>query len=172
MNPQADRVAELRIGSRGVDREPEHASPAARKLRVIFVCTGNSARSQMAEAILRHDAGDRFEVVSAGVDPRGVHPLAIDAMSRVGIDISGATSKPVSMFLGQRFDYVITLCDRARSTCPVFPGGAQTLHWGLDDPAEATGSPEERAAAFDRVLTEVSGRLHRFIPLALEQARR
>ena len=150
----------------------EDTNPAGRKLRVIFVCTGNSARSQMAEAILRHEAGDRFEVVSAGVDPRGVHPLAIEALARVGIDISDATSKSVGMFLGQRFDYVITLCDRARATCPVFPGGGETLHWGLDDPAEATGTPEERAAAFDRALTEVSGRLHRFIPIALAQAGR
>jgi arsenate reductase len=144
----------------------------AAPLRVIFVCTGNSARSQMAEALLRHDGGDRFHVVSAGVDPRGVHPLAVAAMARVGIDISGASSKPVAMFLGQRFDYVITLCDRARSTCPVFPGGSQTLHWGLDDPAEATGSDEEVAAAFDRALTEISGRLHKFVPLALAAAGR
>jgi arsenate reductase len=126
----------------------------------------------MAEAILRHDAGDRFEVVSAGVSPRGVNPLAIEALARVGIDISGAQSKAVGMFLGQRFDYVITLCDRARATCPVFPGGAVTLHWGLDDPAEVEGTPEERAAAFDRALTEVSGRIHRFVPIALAQAAR
>jgi thioredoxin type arsenate reductase len=149
------------------------ATPApAGPIRVIFVCTGNAARSQMAEAILRHDAGDRFEVVSAGVSPRGVHPLAIAALARVGIDIRDAQSKPVGMFIGQRFDYVITLCDRARQTCPVFPGGAQTLHWGLDDPAEVEGTADERAAAFDRVLTEVSGRIHRFVPLAIAQAAR
>lgn len=142
------------------------------RIRVIFVCTGNSARSQMAEAILRHEGGDRFEVVSAGVDPRGVHPLAVAAMARVGIDIAGARSKSVGEFLGQRFDYVITLCDRARQTCPVFPGGGETLHWGLDDPAEAEGSAAARAAAFDRVLTEVSGRIRRFIPIALEAASR
>lgn len=145
---------------------------AAPPIRVIFVCTGNSARSQMAEALLRHDGGDRFEVVSAGVDPRGVHPLAVAALAKVGIDISSATSKPVAMFLGQRFDYVITLCDRARSTCPVFPGGSETLHWGLDDPAEAEGTESERLAVFERVLTEVAGRIHRFIPLALTRAAR
>lgn len=151
---------------------PAGADPAQPPIRVIFVCTGNSARSQIAEALLRHDGGDRFEVVSAGVDPRGVHPLAIAALADVGIDISDATSKPVGMFLGQRFDYVITLCDRARSTCPVFPGGSETLHWGLDDPAEVEGTDAERRAAFDRVLKEISGRLHAFIPLAVARTER
>ncbi len=141
-------------------------------IRVIFVCTGNSARSQMAEALLRHDGGDRFEVVSAGVDPRGVDPMTIEALAKVGIDISGAWSKSVAEFLGQRFDYVITVCDRARGTCPVFPGGSETLHWGLDDPAEVTGSEAQRRAAFDRVLKEISGRLHAFVPLALSRAGR
>jgi arsenate reductase len=141
-----------------------------RPIRVIFVCTGNSARSQMAEAVLRDQGGERFEVVSAGVSPRGVHPLTIKALAKVGIDISGAASKPVGMFLGQRFDYVITVCDRARASCPVFPGGSETLHWGLDDPAEAEGTEEERLAVFGRVLTEVAGRIHRFIPVALAQA--
>ena len=144
----------------------------SRPIKVIFVCTGNSARSQMAEALLRHDGGDRFEVVSAGVDPRGVHPLAVATMARVGIDISGAKSKPVGMFLGQRFDYVITLCDKARATCPVFPGGSETLHWGLDDPAEAEGTDAQKQAAFDAVLKEVSGRLHTFIPLARARSTR
>ena len=141
-----------------------HATPAP--IRVIFVCTGNSARSQMAEALLRHDAGDRFEVVSAGVTPRPVNPLTIAALASVGIDISEAKSKPVGSFLGRRFDYVITLCDRARLTCPVFPGADETLHWGIDDPAEAEGSDAERRIAFDRAMREISGRLHAFIPLA------
>jgi arsenate reductase len=123
----------------------------------------------MAEAILRQEAGDRFEVVSAGVSPRGVNPRTISALARVGIDISGAESKPVGGFLGQRFDYVITLCDRARLTCPVFPGGSETLHWGLDDPTEVEGTDAEQDAAFDRVLTEVSGRIRRFVPLAVAQ---
>ena len=87
-------------------------------IRVIFVCTGNSARSQMAEAILRRDGGDAFEVVSAGVDPRGVNPLTIRTLDRAGIDIRGARSKSVDEFLGQPFDYVITVCDRARESCP------------------------------------------------------
>ena len=136
-------------------------------IRVIFVCTGNSARSQMAEALLRRHGDARFEVVSAGVDPRGVHPMTIAALGKVGIDIAGARSKSVGEFLGQRFDYVITVCDRARATCPVFPGGSETLHWGIDDPVEVEGSDRVRQAAFDRALTDISGRIHTFIPLAL-----
>lgn len=138
-------------------------------IRVIFVCTGNSARSQMAEAVLREQGGDRFEVVSAGVDPRGVHPMTTAALARVGIDISGARSKSVGEFLGQRFDYVITVCDRARESCPVFPGGSETLHWGLDDPVEVEGSDAQRQAAFDRVLVEVGRRINAFIPIALSR---
>ena len=148
------------------------AGSGDRPIRVIFVCTGNSARSQMAEALLRHDGGARFEVVSAGVDPRGLHPMTTKALAKVGIDITGARSKSVDEFLGQRFDYVITVCDRARSTCPVFPGGSETLHWGLDDPAEAEGTDSERMATFDRVLKEVSQRIQTFMPLALERSSR
>lgn len=160
----------MTIDASGSDAAPSATKPA--RIRVIFVCTGNSARSQMAEAILRHDGGGRFDVVSAGVHPKGVHPLTIAALARVGIDISGAKSKPVGMFLGQRFDYVITVCDRARASCPVFPGGSETLHWGLDDPAEAEGTDAEKTAVFDRVLKEVSGRIHAFLPLALARVAR
>jgi len=136
-------------------------------IRVIFVCTGNSARSQMAEALLRRDGGERFEVVSAGVDPKGLHPLTVRALSAVGIDVSAARSKSVTEFLGQPFDYVVTVCDRARESCPYFPGGGETLHWGFDDPAEATGSEAERLAVFDRVLREISGRVRGFVAVAL-----
>jgi thioredoxin type arsenate reductase len=136
-------------------------------IRVIFVCTGNSARSQMAEALLRSEGGDQFEVVSAGVDPRGVHPLTVQVLGDVGIDISTAESKPVDRFLGQRFDYVITVCDRARASCPVFPGGAETLHWGVDDPVEVHGTQGERRAAFERAMRELSRRIRTFLPLAL-----
>ena len=172
MNPRADGSHDPRPGSRRADGGGEVAVADSAPIRVIFVCTGNSARSQMAEALLRHDGGSRFEVVSGGVSPGGVHPLAIAAMASVGIDISDAKSKPIAQFLGQRFDYVITLCDRARATCPVFPGGSETLHWGLDDPAEAVGTDAEQRAAFDRVLKEISGRLHTFLPLAVSRARR
>jgi arsenate reductase len=136
-------------------------------IRVIFVCTGNSARSQMAEALLRQHGDGRFEVVSAGVSPRGVHPMTITALGKVGIDIAGARSKSVGEFLGQRFDYVITVCDRARATCPVFPGGSETLHWGIDDPVEVEGNDAVRQAAFNRGLAEISRRIHTFLPLAL-----
>ncbi|MBI2781475.1 MAG: arsenate reductase ArsC [Chloroflexi bacterium] len=121
----------------------------------------------MAEAILRRDGGAAFEVVSAGVDPRGVHPLTIKALARAGIDISGAESKSVGRFLGQRFDYVITVCDRARASCPVFPGGSETLHWGIDDPVEAEGTDAQRLEAFEKAMTEISGRIRTFVPLAL-----
>lgn len=136
-------------------------------IRVIFVCTGNSARSQMAEAILRREGAGAFEVVSAGVHPKGVHPLTIKALGRVGIDISGAESKSVGRFVGQRFDYVITVCDRARANCPVFPGGSETLHWGIDDPVEAAGPEADRLVAFERAMTELAGRIRMFIPAAL-----
>src|SRR5262249_36512452 len=140
-------------------------------IRVIFISTGDSVRSPMAEAVLRRDGGGRFDVVSAGVTPRGVDPMTIAAMAAVGIDISEAKSKPVGMFLGRRFDYVITRCDKARVTCPVFPGGVQTLHWGLDDPHEAGGTETERRAAYDRALKEVSARIRTFVPFALTVAR-
>jgi arsenate reductase (thioredoxin) len=146
---------------------PGHAGSAGRsKLRVIFICTGNSARSQMAEALLRKEAGDRFEIVSGGVDPRPVHPMAIAAMAKVGIDISGAESKSLMRFATQSFDYVVTVCDRARAACPVFPGAGEVLHWGIEDPVEAEGTEAQRQAAFDRALRELSGRIHAFIGLA------
>lgn len=142
-------------------------SPPERPIRVLFVCTGNSARSQMAEALLRQLGKGAFETFSAGTDPRGVNPLTVRALANVGIDISGARSKSVNEFLGQPFDYVVTVCDRARESCPIFPGGAETLHWGFDDPAEATGSEAERLALFERVLREISTRLRAFAPATL-----
>jgi arsenate reductase len=138
-------------------------------IRVLFVCTGNSARSQMAEAILRQIGRGAFETFSAGTDPRGVNPLTVRALANVGIDASAARSKSVTEFIGQSFDYVVTVCDRARESCPVFPGGAESLHWGFDDPAEATGSEDERLAVFERVLTEISARLRTFAPAALRE---
>jgi arsenate reductase len=138
-------------------------------IRVLFVCTGNSARSQMAEAILRQIGRGAFETFSAGTEPRGVNPLTVRALANVGIDASAARSKSVTEFLGQSFDYVITVCDRARESCPVFPGGAESLHWGFDDPADATGSESERLAVFERVLGEISARLRTFAPAALRE---
>ena len=135
-------------------------------IRVLFVCTGNSARSIMAEALLRRHGSDRFEVHSAGTDPRGVNPLTLRVLADAGIDASWARSKSVNEFLGQRFDYVITVCDQARQVCPVFPGVHESLHWGYEDPAEAEGSEEERLAVFRRVFIQLSERIGAFIPLA------
>ena len=109
-------------------------------IRVLFVCTGNSARSVMAEALVRQKGGDRFEVHSAGTDPRGINPLTRTVLAEAGIDTSWARSKSVTEYLGQQFDYVVTVCDEARQACPVFPGVHESLHWGYEDPAEATGA--------------------------------
>jgi arsenate reductase len=131
-------------------------------IRVLFVCTGNSARSIMAEAMLRRHGGDRFEVFSAGTDPRGVNPLTLRVLAEAGIDASWARSKSVTEFLGQRFDYVVTVCDQARQACPVFPGGHESMHWGYEDPAEATGTEEERLVVFRRVFTALGERVRQF----------
>jgi arsenate reductase len=131
--------------------------------KVLFLCTGNSARSQMAEGLLRHVAGNRFEVASAGIRPKGLHPLAVRAMQEIMIDISGQRSKDVAEFQGRDFSYVITVCDRAKESCPIFPGSTRKLHWSLDDPAEAPGSEEERLAVFRRVRDELAQRIHTFI---------
>ena len=119
--------------------------------RVLILCTGNSARSQMAEGLLRHDASDRLDVESAGTKATFVRPEAITVMKELGIDISAHRSKNVDEFTGQAFDYVITVCDNARETCPVFFGKAQRLHHDFEDPAAMVGSEEERLAAFRRV---------------------
>jgi arsenate reductase len=131
-------------------------------VRVLFVCTGNSARSQMAEAILGRAGGRGVEVHSAGTHPGGVNPLTIQALAEIGIDWSAARSKSVADFLDQRFDYVITVCDQAREACPVFPGAHATLHWGLDDPAAAQGTDEERLAVFRRVRGEIAALVEPF----------
>jgi arsenate reductase len=135
-------------------------------IRVLFVCTGNSARSQIAEALLLDLGGADFEAFSAGTEPRGVNPYTVRVLAEAGIDWSGARSKSVSEFVGQPFDYVITVCDRARQTCPVFPGNHNTLHWGLDDPAEVEGTDEQKLDAFRRTLSEVSLRIRPFVELA------
>jgi len=135
---------------------------------VLILCTGNSARSQMAEGLLRHDAGQRFAVESAGTRASLVRPEAIAVMRELGIDISGHRSKNVSELEGQAFDYVITVCDHARETCPVFFGSAQKLHRSFADPAAAEGSAEERLAAFRRVRDEMRAYLREFAERAGE----
>lgn len=140
-------------------------------IRVLFVCTGNSARSVMAEALVRTKGGDAFEVHSAGTDPRGVNPLTLAVLAEAGIDASWARSKAVTEYLGQRFDYVVTVCDEARQVCPVFPGVHESLHWGYEDPAEATGTEAERLAVFRRVFVQLGERISQFVPLALRERR-
>lgn len=132
------------------------------KKRVLILCTGNSARSQMAEGMLRHDAGDRFEVESAGTKPSTVRPEAIAAMRELGIDISGHRSKSVMEFDRQQFDYVITVCDSAKESCPVFFGAAMRLHHSFEDPATLDGSEEKRLALFRRVRDELREYLREF----------
>jgi arsenate reductase (thioredoxin) len=131
-------------------------------IRVLFVCTGNSARSLMAEAVLRHHGGSRFEVHSAGTEPKGVNPLTRRVLAEAGIDASFARSKSVEEFLGQTFDYVVTVCDQARQVCPVFPGVHESIHWGYEDPAAVEGPDDVRLAAFRKTLIAISERVQQF----------
>jgi len=131
--------------------------------KVLILCTGNSARSQMAEGLLRHDAGDRFEVESAGTQASFVRPEAITVMRELGIDISGHRSKNVDEFDGRPFDYVITVCDNARESCPVFFSKAHKLHHDFKDPAAATGSEKERLAVFRSVRDQLRAYLRDFV---------
>ena len=132
------------------------------KKRVLILCTGNSARSQMAEGLLVHYAGDRFEVESAGTKPGRVRPEAIAVMKELGIDISSHRSKHVDEFKGQSFDYVLTVCDNAKESCPVFPGNAKRIHTAFEDPAAFQGTEEERLAFFRRVRNEIRDYLKTF----------
>ena len=132
------------------------------KKRVLILCTGNSARSQMAEGLLRQVAGDRFEVESAGTRPSRLRPEAIAVLKELGIDISGHRSKHVDEFKGQSFDYVLTVCDNAKESCPVFPGHAKRIHNAFEDPAALQGSEEERLALFRRVRNEIRDYLKTF----------
>jgi arsenate reductase (thioredoxin) len=138
-------------------------------IRVLFVCTGNSARSVMAEALLRHHGGDRFEVFSAGTEPKGINPRTLRILAEAGIDASFARSKSVTEFLGQSFDYVVTVCDQARQSCPVFPGVHESLHWGYEDPAAATGTDEEQMAVFRKVFIQMAERIKQFAVVTARQ---
>jgi arsenate reductase len=139
---------------------------ARRPIRVLFVCTGNSCRSIMAEALLREHGGADFDVHSAGTHPKGLNERTMGLLDEVGIDASWARSKSVDEFLGQSFDYVVTVCDQARQLCPVFPGDGETLHWGYEDPAEATGTEEQISEVYRRTFTAIGERIALFIPLA------
>jgi arsenate reductase len=143
----------------------------ARPIRVLFVCTGNSARSLLAEALLRDNGGADFEVHSAGTEPKGIHPLTLRVLGEARLSTDGLRSKSVEEYLDQSFDYVVTVCDNARQTCPVFPGVHESLHWGYDDPAAVEGPEEVRLAAFRKTFTAMGERINQFITLA-RRARR
>jgi arsenate reductase (thioredoxin) len=132
------------------------------KHRVLILCTGNSARSQMAEGLLRHDAGDRFEVASAGTSPTRVRPEAIAVMKELGVDISGHRSKSIDEFAGENFDYVLTVCDHAKEVCPVYPGHMNRLHHSFEDPVAVEGSEAQKLSAFRRVRDEIRSYLRDF----------
>ena len=132
------------------------------KQSLLFLCTGNSARSQMAEGWLRHLAGDRYEVFSAGTKPVGLNPGSVEAMAEVGIDISQHRSKHVEEYAAQSIDYVVTVCDRAKETCPLWPGRTTLIHWSFDDPA-AVADVEGRRLAFRRVRDEIAAAIRQFL---------
>ena len=132
------------------------------KKKVLLLCTHNSCRSQMAEGIVNHYLGDRFQAYSAGTEATRVNPLAIQALAELGIDISGHRSKTLDEFAGEKFDYVITLCGSANEQCPLFIGGVRRVHIGFDDPSQITGTPEEVLPEFRRVRDEIRVRLEEF----------
>jgi arsenate reductase len=134
------------------------------KKRILILCTGNSARSQMAEGLLRHDAGDRFEVFSAGVSPTKVRPEAIAVMKEIDVDLSAHRSKHVNEFAEQKFDYVLTVCDNAREACPIFAGKTRMIHHSFPDPAVHKGSEQERIAKFRNVRDQIHEYLRSFPP--------
>lgn len=136
------------------------------KRRVLILCTGNSARSQMAEGLLRHLGGEDYEVVSAGTHPSSVNALAIEAMQEIGIDISSQRSKSVKEFANQEFDVVITVCDSAAELCPSFPGVPQRIHWSLPDPVSLEGLREKNLTAFHSVRDDLAVRLRQFLQSA------
>lgn len=129
------------------------------KTKVLFLCTGNSARSQMAEALLRHLGGNRFEAHSAGLDPKGMNPLTVEALAEIGLDTKGQSSKSLQIYLGQTFDHVITVCDHANEKCPAWPGKTQRHHWSFEDPAAATGTHEEQLKVFRKIRDQISARI-------------
>ena len=137
----------------------------SRRASVLFVCTGNGTRSQIAEALLRHKAGDSVEVFSAGSHPKPIHPNAIKVLADIGIDISAARSKPLRQFIGRRFDYVITLCDKVREICPKFPGPGKRVHWSIADPSATSDSLRATAPAFRALLADLDSRIEFLVSL-------
>jgi arsenate reductase len=146
----------------GIDIASRHGDGIERT-SVLFVCTHNSARSIMAEALLRAKGGDAYEAFSAGTEAGEVRPLTLQVLREAGIPIKGLRSKSFDELPGRSFDYVITVCDSARQACPVFPGEGERLHWGYDDPSTASGSEQERLAVFRTVLSAISERIDLFM---------
>ena len=145
-----------------------HRGRAAAPARVLFLCTGNSARSQMAEALAEQVSGGTVSAASAGSHPKPLHPNAVRVMRERGIDLAGRRSKHLDEFAGQRFDHVISLCDRVREVCPEFPGGPELIHWSIPDPAREPGDDEQTLPAFERTATELCTRIG-FLIAAIEQ---
>ncbi len=139
-------------------------------IRVLFLCTGNSARSIIGAALLKQIGGDAFEVYSAGTHPKGINPYTVRVLEGLNIDLSGERSKDVAEFAGQSFDYVITVCDAAAEECPIFPGAPERTHWSFVDPAAVEGSDEEKLRAFQRTLREMQMRLSTFVLVAKRNA--
>ena len=150
------------MNSGGIDVAPGH-DDGIEKTSVLFVCTHNSARSIMGEALLRAKGGDDYIVASAGTEVAEVRPLTLRVLEEAGVSTEGLRSKSVQEFMGQKFDYVITVCDSARQNCPVFPGEGDRFHWGYPDPSAATGTEEERLEAFRKVFTAMSQRIDLFM---------
>ncbi|NHI91942.1 MAG: arsenate reductase ArsC [Candidatus Lokiarchaeota archaeon] len=137
-----------------------------KKKKVLFLCTENSCRSQMAEGLLRYFGGDYFEIFSAGIEPASeVNPFAVEVMKEIGIDISRQYPKHIKEFLNQNIDYVITTCDNAQRSCPIFPGNTINIHWRLNDPAEAVGTKEERLKVFRNTRDLIYKKIQEFLKL-------
>ena len=139
-------------------------------IRILFLCTHNSARSQMAEALLRKIAGDRVEVFSAGSEPTSIHPLAIKVMSEIGIDLTQHRSKHLNEFVGQHFDYIVTVCDRVREVCPVFPGDPEQIHWSFPDPVAIEGSKQTQEKGFVNTANQLTTRI-KYLLLMIDRSR-
>jgi ArsR family transcriptional regulator, arsenate/arsenite/antimonite-responsive transcriptional repressor / arsenate reductase (thioredoxin) len=164
----ADAGVSLHPGLASIPRARAAREPGATPARVLFLCTGNSARSQIAEALAEHLSDGALSAASAGSHPKPLHRNAVRVMRERGIDLAGRRSKHVGEFAGRRFDYVISLCDRVREVCPEFPGGPEVIHWSIPDPARQPGSDEETLPAFERTATELRTRV-RFLIAAIEQ---
>jgi arsenate reductase (thioredoxin) len=141
----------------------DQASPEPSPVRILVLCTHNSARSQIAEALLRSYGNGRFRVESAGTEATRVNPLAVEVMREVGIDISGARSKHLDEFIEQEFEYVITVCDSAAESCPMFPGRAERIHWSFPDPSVADGSDDDKLTVFRTVRDDIAEQIHKWV---------